>query len=243
MSLHIPIHPIDSNFKGRSYGDLVATWTNWLFSDQPDYTETTDILFLRGNIGYYQDLQKFYDKTNENAETVFKGTAILVPVICTFLTIGSYYDGSRIESEVGLRNAVNRTVHAGVEAWAKIKLKNGRGEAVNIVDDLLQYYVETPFFKLSVSERSPLRDKIDEPIDPGVYDTVTGGYFLLLRDLDPQTYRIRFGGKGKGNYVTDSVYDVIVLDRERPSPRSIFLQGEDRKKPNTVFKIRQELGI
>ena len=105
-----------------SYGNLVATWTNWLLSGQTDYSEVNDILFMRGNIGYYQDLDKFYDKTEENAETVYKKTAVLVPAICTILTIGDYYDGNKIESEVGLRNAVRRTVHAGGAAWAKIKL-------------------------------------------------------------------------------------------------------------------------
>ena len=223
MALRYNVHPINENYKGRSYGDLVATWSNWLFSDQTDYTEANDILFLRGSIGDYQDLDKFYNKTDLNAETIYRGTAVLLPIICTYLTIGSHYEGSRIESEVGLRNAVNRTVLAGGAAWAKIKLLNDTGDSQDIVSNLLDYYVETPLFRLFVSEQSQLRDKIDEPLEPGVYDAITGGYFVLLKDFDSDIYRIRFGGKGKGNYFTDSIYDIMILDSGRQTPREAFL--------------------
>jgi hypothetical protein len=248
MPLVYKVHPVNENYKGRSYGEWVATWTNWLLSDQADYAEANDVLFLRGNIGYYQDLDKFYNKTNENAETIYTGTAVLLPIINTFLTIGGYYEGSKIESEIGLRYAVNRTVHAGTAAWAKIKLRNGTNNVTDI-PNLLGYYVESPLFKLFVSERSKFLDKFDEPFEPGVYDAITGGYFMLLTDLDADIYRVRFGGKGKGNYITDSIYDIIVLGSRRQTPREIFLTNKGDKSllpksyKSPLVQPRKEFGI
>ena len=93
---------------------------------------------------------------------------------------------------------------------------------------MLDYYIETPLYKLFVSDQSTLREHFDEPFEPGEYDAITAGYFLLLTDLEPETYRMRFGGKGKGGYVTDSIYDVVVLDSERQSVREVFLGAGEK---------------
>jgi hypothetical protein len=228
MPLGYKVHPVNENYNGRSYGEWIATWTNWLLSDQTDYTEANDVLFLRGNFGYGQNLDNFYNKTNENAETIYAGTAVLMPTVCTFLTIGSVYEGSKIESEIGLRNAINKTVHAGGEAWAKIKRRNDRNNGTDI-PNLLDYYVESPLFKLFVSEQNKFLDKFVEPIEPGVHDAITGGYFILLKEFEPDIYRVRFGGKGKGNYITDSIYDIIVLGTGRQTPREIFIGNKGGK--------------
>ena len=38
---------------GMSYGNWIATWTNWLFSGvQSEYNGSSDMLFLRGYFGY-----------------------------------------------------------------------------------------------------------------------------------------------------------------------------------------------
>ena len=42
------------NYRGLPYGDIIATWQNWLLSENPDEQQYGDILFLRGNIGYHQ---------------------------------------------------------------------------------------------------------------------------------------------------------------------------------------------
>ena len=39
---------------------------------------------------------------------------------------------------------------------------------------------------------------MDDPMKPGVYDTVAGGYFILLPDLATSTYQIDFGCEGPG---------------------------------------------
>src|SRR5216110_361561 len=44
----------EQNFKGMSYGDWAAAWSNWLFSEDTDRNEAKgSMLFLRGNIEHY----------------------------------------------------------------------------------------------------------------------------------------------------------------------------------------------
>jgi len=243
MPPQFQLHPVDQNFKGMSYGELIAQWANWLFSDQADYSEASDVLFLRGNIGHYQDgLASFYDKTNdvEKGEAINKDAAVLVPVICTYLTLHSSYEGYKIEDELALRTAVNRTVHAGGAAWAKIKI-GARGTVNDIVPpaSLSDFYVESPLFKLFVSEKSKLRDQVEDPLEPGEHEAIVAGYFILLKKFNSGTYRIRFGGKGKGNYVTDSIYDITVSPNERQSNRKTSLGTQ----PTNYPPVRVGFGI
>jgi hypothetical protein len=259
------------NYKGLSYGNLIATWTNWLFSSGVDYSETTDILFLRGSVGVYESsttsnivyestttgktaktsaikiqssiATKFLNQTDENTRFIYQGTAIFVPVICAFYRIGDYYEGSRIEDEGGLRNAVFRTLEAGNNLWAKCKYRDDEEtEGYPIIQDFKSYYMESPIFKLIVSERNKLKDELDEPFEAGVFDAVTGGYFLLLKNLPPGYYRIRFGGKGKGNYFTDAIYDIAISRGERQSIRGAWLFGDTPEKSRVIPK-RNGFGI
>ena len=49
---------------------------------------------------------------------------------------------------------------------------------------------------------------------PGDYQCVTAGYYLLISYLSPSTYRIEFGGEGRGDYYTKASYDIIVHKRK-----------------------------
>ena len=141
---------------------------------------------------------------------------------------------ARIEDEGGLRNAVFRTLGAGSNIWARCKYqddpKNSYLSYPLPVPDLRSYYMESPLFRLFVSERSRLKDGLDEPFEAGVFDAVTGGYFLLLKSLEPGAYRIRFGGKGKGSYLTDSIYDITVSKAQRQSIREAW-EGKQSDVP------------
>jgi hypothetical protein len=50
-----------------------------------------------------------------------------------------------------------------------------------IVANLYEHYVESPMFRLMVSPRSPLKDKLPEPMQAGTYDAIVGGYFILMK--------------------------------------------------------------
>jgi len=87
------------NFNGMSYSEWVMTWCNWLFSEDPDNYNGGDIIFLRGNLNYqavsdlgtgprFIDPKGIFYRTGHNGQTIFAGTAILVPVIVGMFTIG-----------------------------------------------------------------------------------------------------------------------------------------------------------
>jgi hypothetical protein len=39
------------------------------------------------------------------------------------------------------------------------------------------------WLELTVSDHNPFRDKIEVPIEAGTYNTVVGGYFILIKEL------------------------------------------------------------
>jgi len=44
--------PYWQTFKGLSYGEWAAIWTNWFLSKDVDSYNGQDILFLRGHVNY-----------------------------------------------------------------------------------------------------------------------------------------------------------------------------------------------
>jgi hypothetical protein len=77
------------------------------------------------------------------------------------------------------------------------------------------YYVESPTFSLTVAENSPLRERLEVPIEAGVYDTFCAAYAIMLNTDDynplPQgQYRLRYGNIGRDNYKSDTVLDFVV---------------------------------
>jgi hypothetical protein len=208
------------NFRGMSYGDWSVIWSNWLVSEEPDNYAGDDVLFLRGNVDYkplrgatgaprHSDPESFYDRTGKNGEKIFEGTAIFFPVVNAQLNIGELYDGRLIKNEEDMRFAARKDIDEGGAMWANI-LRKGDKKATKIVKNLKDYRIESPLFKLVVAQNSQLRDRMESPLKPGIYDSVTVGYYILIRSLAPSTYRIHFGGKGRGIYYTDSVYDITV---------------------------------
>jgi hypothetical protein len=217
----------NETFRGLSYGEIIVAWTNWLMGDRPDYYDGGDILFLRGNVGYYDDRNTFYDRGDirvfrsdtgsvvGNGLKIRKDTAILIPIVTAQFDIGGNYSGARIEDETSLRRAVRDDLNSGGEMWATVCKIEGEDKkkylASRLVDDNLENYrAESPRFKMLVTEQNPFRKTMEVPKDAGVYDAVTGGFFILIKGLDAGRYVIRFGAKGRGNYYTDAVYDITV---------------------------------
>jgi hypothetical protein len=207
-------------FKGMSYGDWAAVWTNWLLSAEVDTYKGQHILFLRGNINYrpvssvpgaprHQDSDGFLDRTGKKGYKVLEGTAVLIPVTLASYTIGDYFDGKIIKNEVELRNALHSDFNLIRTIWAVIKKSNSKKYA-KIVPNLAPYKMESPLFRLTVPKNSVLNEFQDEPLKPGTYYATVGGYFVLVKSLPQSTYRISFGAEGPGEYSTRSIYDIKV---------------------------------
>lgn len=201
------------NYRGLSYGELVVRWHNWLMSKDPDNYNSTDILFLRGNIGYHDKRDSFYFKTNV---VISQETAILIPVVTTLINYGDYHEGKVINDEFYLRQAVHDHVNAAGPFWATLEvIDNSTISLKKIVPDLELFRVESPLFQINISHLNPFLNKMDEPVFPGIYTALGSGYFILLYNLIPSKYRIRFGGKGMYDFYTDAMYDITITDPQK----------------------------
>jgi hypothetical protein len=206
-----------------SYGEWAVEWNKWLFSEDPDTYAGGNVLFLRGNVDYrpigtqpnsprYIDPEAIYDKTGTNRETIIEGTAIFIPIITTILFLSDNYEGKIIHDEQELRYFVNKDTDNTGEIWAAIKRKDEKNP-IKLVKNLKQYRFESPLFKIKVPSNSLLRNRMEIPVKPGVYEGMTAGYYIMIKSLSPSSYRLIFGGTGVGVYRTNSVYDIDVIKK------------------------------
>ncbi len=209
----------DEMHRGRSYSEWIESWANLLVSGSPDYPTGNQMRFLRGNIDYksdeggsrFKEPGKFFDKTGNLRETIYSDTAVLIPIVTALYTINEPYEGRALLDEEGLRYAVRKDITEGGKMWLRIKSKKD-DVYKPVVDNLEKYYFESAKFTLNVSRDSPLVGKFEYPLAPNNYEAVQGGYFVILHDLPPDTYRLNFGGFGRGFYYTASVYDIKVME-------------------------------
>lgn len=233
-------------FRGLTYGQWVGVWYNNLMSDYPDifYREGKSIAFLRGNVEYAYGKQEdpenpqnriFSSMTKEQKITIQDDTAVFIPVISTMLVLGDDSQGKVMNDELSLRYAARRdTVNGGPVGAQIVKRNLGTGAVKRLVpNELDEYYIETPLFPLLVSPSSSIRKTIEEPLEPGPYQALVAGIFVIIYDIEPGKYRIAFYGRGVGRYTTRSVYDIDVLEgnsklQDISDPNiSIFKKGED----------------
>jgi hypothetical protein len=239
--------PTWQTFKGLSYGEWAAIWTNWFLSKDVDSYKGQDILFLRGYVNYrpvsdvkfsirYQNPNTFLDMTGQRQQKILEGTSIFIPITVSYNAIGCRFEGEVIKDEIELRNAVNTDVDHVASLWATIKTSDSN-KSMKLVPNLESYRVESPLFKLRVPKDSALNDLVDEPLKPGTYDAVAAGYFILLNRLPPSNYRIVFGSQGPGDYATRSVYDLVVFPDNRKKPLDISGSSRYYKYINPTPKL------
>jgi hypothetical protein len=113
------------------------------------------------------------------------------------------------------------------------QIQKGRSALSKLVpSELDEYYVETPLFPLFVSESSSIRKTIEDPLEPGPYQALVAGIFVIIYNLEPGNYRLAFYGRGVGRYTTRSVYDIKVKKgksnlQDISNPRTIIEPGEE----------------
>jgi hypothetical protein len=212
----------NESYIGRSYSEWIESWSNLLVSDSPDYPSGNEMLFLRGSIDYktdpsgvrFKEPGKFFDKTGNLGETIYRDTALFIPLISALYTMNEPYEGRPLLDEEALRYAVRKDISEGGNMWLRFK-SNTQPTYKPVVLPKVKYedfYFETAKFTLNVSRNSPLVAQFEYPYTPNNYEAVQGGYFVILYDLKPGTYRFNFGGFGRGFYYTAGVYDITVLN-------------------------------
>lgn len=204
-------------------------WTTWLMSSSPDNGRVGEILFLRGNIGHHED---FHSSYRPRRISIPYESTIFIPIITTQFSIGDLDSGKLVVDDYDLRKVICEHVDAAGPIWGVIQrtcIPNRPSK--KIVANLEDFRFESPIFTLKISESNPFLRSMDVPIVPGERKTLVGGYFVMLKVLPPGSYRIRFGGKGVGNFYTDSIYDICIQPKqEKPvkdfSARYIPIQVE-----------------
>ena len=224
-----------SVFRGLTYGQWVAVWYNNLLSVEPDvvYRGGNGMAFLRGNVQYQTtDYQKgmdakqedakqeaFYSSIKERRIRIHQDMAVFVPVITSQFLIGDEYQGVVLNDELALRAAARRDTVNGGQIAARIKKYNSDTMTPLVRDrdrDLNDFYIETPLFPVTVPKGSTYIGTRGTTIAPGVYQALVAGIFVILDNFQKGLYRIAFSGRGVGNYLTKSEYDLRVYeDRAR----------------------------
>jgi hypothetical protein len=208
--------------KGRTYSDWIVQWSNNLLSKSPDTFENGEMLFARGNVSYKDDDQGsrskdpggFLNKMEDRGYNIPNDSSIFIPVISAMYTEIDNYEGKQTDEERHMRYAARKDLSEGREMWLVYKKREADGkwpaEYKPVTDNLEKFVFESSYFTLNVDESSPLRLKLEYPLEKGKYDAVTHGYFLILHDIAPGTYRFNFGGKGRGEYYTHCGLDVTI---------------------------------
>lgn len=227
----------EQNFRGMSYGAWLALWNNWLLSANPDHYDGGPMFFTRGSLDYKspskhasfpRSIDKaFHDRTNEKNTRIFEGTAIFVPVITSCYTLESVVNGQLLKTESAVRRFVNKDIQEGSQMWAWIE-NTSTGRKSALVSNLKDFVVESPLFRLEVPKNSSLNDKQYMPHSPGSYFAVSSACCVILKSLFPSSYRIIFGGKGRGDYFTKAAYDIIVESRS-PATIQDISRSESRR--------------
>jgi hypothetical protein len=225
----IDIVPPSQNFRGRSYGEWASEWLKWVVSSDPDiYSKDDPIIFLRANIdyspikdGYRENTTTHYDRTREKGIEIYEGTAVFYPVVeANFLTgCKNPEDKNKLlQTEEELRFYARKDIDCGWEIGSYITTKNKRAQPV--VNDLRDYRAESQLFKIVVSEKSPLKNKMEEELRPGIFDAVTDGFWILIKELQAANgpYRIHFEARKGSYYHYSATYDIYV----KPRPKSNF---------------------
>lgn len=247
----------NERYMGRSYPEWIEEWSNLLVSSSPDYQNGAEMLFLRGNLDYEADKSgnryvkpgKFFDRTGSLGLTIYKNTALFIPVMSSMYSLNDAYEATPLLDEENVRNAVRNDISQGGKMWLRYKEPGSDYKSVLEENELKKYYFETSVFTLRVSNQSPLIEKFETAFNPGEYETVQGGYFVILKNLPEGNYRFSFGGFGNGFYYTAATYDITVKGKSRnlvddvsyeelPTPKILGTPTDDEKKQQENAKKR-----
>jgi hypothetical protein len=208
-------------FRGITYGQWAGVWTNKLFSDHPDapYSGERSMVFLRGNIGYaYKEDPEhavFSTLTKESAIKILPDTAVFVPIVNSMFMLDENYEGQTMNHEIPMRDTARRDTFNGGDLGVQIR-QDPTNTDYPLVTNLDDFYIESPLFTLTIPENSAYRESIDEvPLEPGVYQCITAGFFVIISKWPIGTYRLSILGKGVGKYLTKSIHDIVVTGTPR----------------------------
>jgi len=200
---NVGIYPVESKPYGLTYGQWTAKWWQWALSiptkDNPVVDETgekcgvgqndTNVWFLAGTGG---------GKITRTC-TVPAGKAIFFPMI----NVQCDYSTPELKTESDLRVCAKEDQDKATNLQATVD-----GVAIT---DLKKYRVQSPLFNVT---RPPDNTS---GLPAGTTQSVSDGYWILLKPLTPGKHEIRFSGSlvdytatAPLNFISDSTYQITV---------------------------------
>ena len=207
-------------FRGLTYGQWAAVWLNHLMSDQPDinYSESggKGMVFLRANVEYAHkdDPQRlaYTLMTRDSRLIIREDTAVFVPVINTMFVLDDEYQGFIMKDEISMRNIARRDTVYGGPIGVRITGPSPLDKSYHLVNDLNDFYIESPLFPLRVSEKNPYKYTMEIPLEAGQYYAVSVGVYVIISNWPKGLFRLSIFGRGVGKYLTRAIYDIQVID-------------------------------
>ena len=188
-----------ASYNGKSYGEWLAESWKKLLSEDPDKPDGS-IFFLRTSPNP-EEISTF-----QKTAKISSDQAVFVPVASTAI---NKYDIPDLDTEEKRRSEANKytdEVDSAPEAW------HATIDGQPIVPNLKEFRVQSPEFDLTVSEKSPIRKKLDTTYEPGTEPTVAAGYCIIIKSLPARDkpYNIHIRSDGRYGYRTESRYTLHV---------------------------------
>lgn len=251
--------PYTAAFRGMTYSDYLREWLITLHSDTPFYRGYPwEICYQFGNNSWYTDkhtgLREQKDKFQNKAlgkDKIFRGnviwsdTPIFVAVRSSFYSVGEryYYNGNVLQTIADCQFVCRRDMlEMGSNFWCTIQ-KQGC-EKVDLKPKV--FYYESPSFELTVTENSPIREHLEMYVEPGTNQAFVAAYAIIINTdtgvpplhLPEGLYRLRYGGYGRGSYLSDTVQDFrvrSVSELPQAKPGELHIDPPDH---NEILDIR-----
>lgn len=210
--------PADGQLQGLSYSGWQERWVQWALSANPVYShQPGEALFAHGSL-IYDYTQESQIRCNINASVlgeqdrsieIYEDTPIVVNIMGAFYFLGDPYDGQKLEDSEACINACLKDMRETSRRRCEIKRvgENWR--------QCPQYYVQSRFFSVEVSDRNPYLDKLETPLQPGFHQGFTVNWCLIIENLKKGEYILGFGARGKGPYSSCGIYQLVVSESKQ----------------------------
>lgn len=219
--------PPDSIYLGKTYGEWVSDFVNWLFSIDADNHNNGQVVFLKGISSttppdYAAGLEPNI-MVGKDRLKIFDDQAIFLPCIMAY-----WAATDPGETEVSLRERVKLDIDGGDNPPTNNQVTID-GQPIDA--EMNNHLIHSPQFTLFAPDSEygkSLKDYVEYPIPAGVFQSVASGYFFLVK-LTKGSHIIHSYARGrtteKGTYWVELLYEVNVknaLERGQPSKSGLI---------------------
>jgi len=237
--------PPDSIYLGKTYGEWVADFVNWLFSVDADKHNNGQVVFLKGISStvppdYASGLEPNIMVGKDRLE-IFDDQAIFFPCIMAYW---SATDPG--ETEVSLRERVKLDIDGGDNPPTNNQVTIDRQP---IDAEMGDHLIQSPQFTLFAPDSEygkSLKDYVEYPMPTGVFQSVASGYFFLV-NLTEGLHIIHSYARGrtteKGAYWVEFLYEVNVknaLERGQPSKSGLIPEKKTKDLLSKLQNLQKE---